>query len=771
MLVDPVKQAIGKELKRLGKEDPEKLKQILSAMSPQEREDLFYDWAYWGRPKQFIRDYDEGWPEVIIVYCLGRGGGKAVCNQTRILTQNRGWITMGEIEVGDVVFDEQGNPTNVLATYSPSVEKMFEFTFADGTSVVSHDEHEWVTYSHREREELLRQGVEICNGDWPTQRVFLPQSGEYIGPTKRTTQEIVDTFHQDTDLNHCIPVCKPLQYPSQDVLLSPYLLGLWLGDTSATAVLPGLKELGVLDNKHIPENYLYNSYEVRLALLQGLMDSGGCAAPGGAEFCSTRKELAESVLFLARSLGFSPTLAESTSTQYRVTWSRNSDVPVFRLPRKLATWCSKEQLSREQYRMIVDVKEVPVVPCTCITVDSPNSMYLITEALIPTHNTRLASEWIKSKVKQGPQNILLIGPTSAKIRDIMVLGDSGILSVYPEKDRPEYQPSYSRVTWKNGSVGSLLSGEEPDRIRGANASLCWFDELGEVFDEDVFDQAMLALRKGESRMVVTTTPRLGNPTLLKLWERAVFNDDPPQAGKDVRIITGSTYENLDNLSKTFKSQVIASYEGTRLGKQEIEGIMLFEQEGALWTTTLIQQQTVGQDFSFPRFDKICIGVDPAVTSTKKSDKTGIVVAGLGEDGNAYVLKDLTDVYGPSQWTTKVGQEAEFWSKHATVEVVVESNQGGELVKEALLRDHPHLYVTSVFSSKSKIARAEPVAAMYERGKVWHARGEFEELEREMCIYAGLPKQKSPDRMDALVFAITRLLLTGRNYVQVTELNL
>lgn len=382
---------------------------------------------------------------------------------------------------------------------------------------------------------------------------------------------------------------------------------------------------------------------------------------------------------------------------------------------------------------------------------------------------RLASEWIRSKATKKQESIILIGPTSAKVRDVMVLGDSGILNVHPPKDKPEYQPSYARIVWpKTNSIANFYSAEEPDRVRGANGTLCWFDELGEVFNDDMFDQAMLALRKGESRMLITTTPRLGNPTLLKLWDRAVFNDDPPQEGKDVRIIIGSTYENLDNLSKTFQSQVISAYEGTTLGRQELMGEMLFQQQGALWSLALLAQQTLTDGKQLPKMLKVCIGVDPAVTAKKKSDKTGIVIAGLGEDGYGYVIKDRTGTYAPSRWPEIVAAEYDQWMRECPVEVVAEKNQGGDLIREAVLRERPFANVSDVFHTNSKISRAEPVAALYERCKIWHTRG-LTELERELVTYAGLPKQKSPDRMDAMVIALTKLLLGQKNYVQVSEL--
>jgi len=380
--------------------------------------------------------------------------------------------------------------------------------------------------------------------------------------------------------------------------------------------------------------------------------------------------------------------------------------------------------------------------------------------------TRLASEWIRKKATRKATEIALIGPTAAKVRDIQVLGPSGIIGVHPPSVAPSYEPSYSRVSWKNGSVGKMFSAEKGDRIRGGNFEIAWYDELGEVFDPDPFDQAMLALRVGESRMLVTTTPRLGNESLIELWKNAVFNDDPPQEGKFVRIITGSTYENLDNLSPTFKAQVLSKYEGTRLAAQEIEGKMLFESEGALWNVELITNCTLHQQDTLPEMDRICIGVDPAVTTTAKSDKTGIVVAGLSGE-TVYVLGDFTDSYTPQGWVNKVHHLYDMYSDQAPCSIVVERNQGGDLLTQALTKDRPFLPVDTVFSTRNKIARAEPVAILYEQNKVKHVRG-LGKLEEEMCTYEGNPKQSSPNRLDGLVFAITHLVLGEKRFSKRVE---
>jgi predicted phage terminase large subunit-like protein len=296
-----------------------------------------------------------------------------------------------------------------------------------------------------------------------------------------------------------------------------------------------------------------------------------------------------------------------------------------------------------------------------------------------------------------------------------------------------------------------MSAESPERARGANRSIIWGDELGSWPDIDMLHQLMLSLRKGESKFYGTTTPR-ANETIVYLYRHAVFDDDPPQEGKWVRIIRGNTYENLHNLSSVFKNTIVSTYENTRLGEQELKGVLLLDAEGALWSTETIVKQTLKNDEQVPALARCCIGVDPAVSTGKSSDNTGIVVSGLGEDANGYVLEDHTGKYSPEGWVNKVLALYDHYSQFCATSIIVEKNQGGDFIKQSIERARPFLPVDYTFSSRSKIQRAQPIALLFEQGKVFLAKT-FTDLETEMTGYEGKPRQKSPDHLDAMVFSL------------------
>jgi predicted phage terminase large subunit-like protein len=344
----------------------------------------------------------------------------------------------------------------------------------------------------------------------------------------------------------------------------------------------------------------------------------------------------------------------------------------------------------------------------------------------------------------------------------MVLGASGILSVHPPTERPKYEPSYARLLWPNKSIAKMYSGEKSDRLRGGNNEYIWFDELGAIDDNDVWDQAMLTMRVGESIALGTTTPRKGNQIMLDLWKRAVFNNDPPDPKKDVRIITGSTYDNQDNLSKSFMNQIVSSYAGSRLGKQEIEGVMLLDSEGALWSTELLDKC---RKEDTPEIKMYAIGVDPQTTKSKKSDKTGIVGCGIDGDDVGYVLDDMTGNYSPNEWASRVVSLYENYSKKGPCVIIVERNQGGQMVEETLNRVQKNLPIVTVFSTQDKLSRAMPITILYEQGRIFHTKV-FSDLEEEMVTYEG--KGKSPDRMDAMVFALSHIMQTSKNVTKIFE---
>lgn len=369
--------------------------------------------------------------------------------------------------------------------------------------------------------------------------------------------------------------------------------------------------------------------------------------------------------------------------------------------------------------------------------------------------TRSGAEWARGCVKAGYGRIALIAPTAADARDVMVEGTSGILSVSWQHDRdhagrviglPTYEPSKRRLTWGNGAIATLFSAEEPERLRGPQHDAIWADELAAWKDaQDAWDMAMFGLRLGDDpKCMVSTTPK-PIPIL-----RALLRDPTTV------ISRATTYANRANLAGAFLDQIVRKYEGTRLGRQELEGELLEEAEGALWNREMIEKARLKGPL--PQMRRIVVAVDPAVTAKAESNLTGIVAAGLGVDGRGYVLADASGRLSPDGWARKA--IAQYDALKAD-RVVAEGNQGGDLVRHTIQSVRPNVPVTIVHASRGKQARAEPVAALYEQGRVSHA-APFAELEDQMCTWEPLgdPPPPSPDRIDALVWALTALMVNA-----------
>ena len=354
--------------------------------------------------------------------------------------------------------------------------------------------------------------------------------------------------------------------------------------------------------------------------------------------------------------------------------------------------------------------------------------------------------------------IALVAVSAADARDVMVEGQSGIMSVFPPDQRPEYQPSIRRVTFHNGAIATTYSADEPDSLRGPQHHAAWVDELAKFrYADDVWDQMMFGLRLGDKpRVCVTTTPKP-----LKLLRDIV-------ARPDTHLTAGRTYDNLANLSPAFRRAVLEKYEGTRLGRQEIDGELLNDNPNALFTAIMIDASRV--DAPPPEFERIVIGVDPPATGKKESDQCGIIVAGMARTRymptpdseeaigapHFYILADYSiQGVSPAVWAAKVARAYEAFNADA---VVAEANNGGDMVVSVLRNVNESMAVKKVWASRGKWIRAEPVASLYEQGRVHHA-GVFKELEKEMEDFdpTGLARGHSPDRLDALVWAITDLM--------------
>ena len=361
--------------------------------------------------------------------------------------------------------------------------------------------------------------------------------------------------------------------------------------------------------------------------------------------------------------------------------------------------------------------------------------------------TRSGAEWVRHKIETNQsQRIALVGATAADVRDTMVEGESGLLRIFPPDKRPRYEPSKRRINFHNGAMATTYSADEPDRLRGPNHDLAWCDEIAAWRYPDAWDQLIFGLRIGnDPRLVATTTPR---PTRLirQLVER-----------KDVAVTKGSTFENAANLAPTFLEEVKARYEGTRLGRQELYAEILDDVEGALWTRQMIEDARVN---NVPELTRIVVGVDPAITSNEFSAETGIVAVGIDGNGIGYVLDDRSLQGTPVEWANAA---IALYHRTSADRIVVESNQGGDMVRHTLQTVESQVPIKTVHATRGKRTRAEPVSALYEQGRIKHV-GAFPTLEDQMCSWT--PESASPDRLDALVWAITELMIGSQSPIVV-----
>lgn len=339
-----------------------------------------------------------------------------------------------------------------------------------------------------------------------------------------------------------------------------------------------------------------------------------------------------------------------------------------------------------------------------------------------------------------------MAPTAADVRDVMVEGESGILATAPPWFRPKYEPSKRRLTWPNGAQATTFSADEPERFRGPQHDRVWGDEAGAWRYPEAFDQLMLGLRLrdargGPPRCLVTTTPR---PT--PLIRRLIV--DPT-----THLTRGSTFDNRAHLAAAYLDQIIRRYEGTRLGRQELYAEVLDDTPGALWKRDSIDARRVQRA---PELRRVVVAIDPAVTSGQGSDETGIVVAGLGVDGHGYVLADLSQKASPDAWARAA---CKAYADHDADRIVAEVNNGGDLVETVLRTVDPRAAYRAVHASRGKQTRAEPIAALYEQGRVHHV-GSLPYLEDQLCTWDPSADSKSPDRLDALVWALSELMLSA-----------
>lgn len=361
--------------------------------------------------------------------------------------------------------------------------------------------------------------------------------------------------------------------------------------------------------------------------------------------------------------------------------------------------------------------------------------------------TRTGAEWVRWRIAHGAKRIALVAPTAADARDVMIEGESGLLAVCAnDVVKPIYQPGLRRIIFPEGSalapsgaICTTYSAEEPDRLRGPQHDAAWCDELAAWRYPAAWDMLMFGLRLGtDPKCCVTTTPR---PTkeIRELVEMAT-----------TVITKGSTFDNAQNLAPAFLERILQRYEGTRLGRQELYAEILDDVPGALWTRQMLEEAVNLWPSDDPPMDRVVVAVDPAVTSGENSDETGIVVAGRDRD-RGYVMADRTCRLSPDGWARRA---IDAYHEFEADRIVAEANQGGDMVKLTLRTVDPSVPVKLVHASRGKRVRAEPIAALYEQGKIAH-KEVFSEMEDQLVTWTP-DSPTSPDRLDALVWALTDL---------------
>ncbi len=357
--------------------------------------------------------------------------------------------------------------------------------------------------------------------------------------------------------------------------------------------------------------------------------------------------------------------------------------------------------------------------------------------------TRAGGEWCHARAMEEPGRwIALIGKTPSDVRDYMIEGPAGILRNVPKDECPRYYPSKRRLVWPTGSWGTVYSSEEPEQTRGFSGDTAWLDEFAKWNDPNAtwrnLQFGMREISADRPRICVTTTPR-PIPILREIRDRS-----------DTVVVTGSSYENRTNLDASWFESVIGKHEGTHLARQEVWGQILDEAPGALWTRDLIEKQRVA---ILPcNLRRTVVGVDPSLSGGEDANEAGIVTAGIGEDGNGYIVADKSKRTTPDGWARIAVAQYDYWECDR---LTAEKNQGGDMVERTIRTVSPRISYRGVSVYKGKHMRAEPYAALYEQAKIFHVGG-FAELEDEMCSYDPDESNFSPNRLDALIVALAEL---------------
>jgi phage terminase large subunit-like protein len=362
--------------------------------------------------------------------------------------------------------------------------------------------------------------------------------------------------------------------------------------------------------------------------------------------------------------------------------------------------------------------------------------------------TRAGAEWVR-KMKDTCPLIALVGNTWDDVRDVMIEGPAGIMAVAPPGDTPRFEPGNRRLIWNNGATALMYTAQRPDKLRGPQHHAAWCDELAAwQYPEETWSNLQFGMRLGRNpRTVATTTPRP-----IKLVRDMM--KDPL-----TRVSRTSSYANRAHLAPSYIHKIIQRYEGTRLGRQEIYAELLDDVPGALWSQKLIDDTRLPFGDKVPDLIRVVVAIDPGMSASEDADETGIILAGKDARQHAYILGDYSGHYLPAEWA-KRAIDAYRNPERPADRVVAEKNNGGDMVEHTLRMVDPGVPYKAVNASRGKVIRAEPVSALYEKGRVHHV-GAFPTLEDQQCSFTqdwDRARDGSPDRVDALVWAITELLV-------------
>lgn len=362
--------------------------------------------------------------------------------------------------------------------------------------------------------------------------------------------------------------------------------------------------------------------------------------------------------------------------------------------------------------------------------------------------TRAGAEWVIERARSGRyERIALVARISEDVRGVLVEGNAGIMNISPPDFYPVYEPGKRRITWPNGCIATTYTAEEPKQLRGPEHDSAWADEVAQWSDPDAWVQLNIGLRIGTNpQCVVTTTPR------------------PVKVIRDLitlpstRVTRGTTYENLENLSPMYQEQLIRQYEGTRLGRQELGGELLEDIEGALWQYGWIADHRMPGGLE-REYARVVVAIDPAATHGEDADFTGVAVAGLAADGDYYLLSADQYRLSPSGWAQRA---IDAYDTHAADRLVAEINNGGDMVVSTISQVRRDVPVKVIHASRGKTLRAEPIALLYEQGRVHHV-GLFPALEDQMCAFP--VANEHDDLVDAVVYALTELAEGGKKVIR------